>query len=85
MLVSLSVAALLAAMFTFRFRTWQHPLWGLAYFTLFAVVESVAQNVFLPAGTLPNEIAFICLPLAAIFVALTFALRKYEADNPSRP
>lgn len=85
MLVSISVAALLAALFTFRFRTWQHPAWGLAYFVFFAVVESVAQNHFLAPGTLPNEIAYICLPLTGLFVALTVALRRYEANNPSPP
>lgn len=77
MLVSVSIAALLTAMFMFRYRT-RHPGWGIGYFVAIGLVEVVIHHFFLPPGALPHEVALICFPLAALFFVLAGVVRKLE-------
>lgn len=84
LLVSLSITAVLTAAFAFRFGYLDRPLVLVAFAGLLFTVEAMAQHFFLPPGAVGIEVAYICFPLAAVFVVATVITRRWEASEERR-
>ncbi|MFQ5415630.1 MAG: hypothetical protein ACE5FL_01150 [Myxococcota bacterium] len=69
--VAVSIAAMLTAIFAFRFNAASRRLLLTGYFCLFLVLEYVAGYYFLPADALGIETAVVCASIAALFVGAT--------------
>jgi hypothetical protein len=82
--VPFSIALLLTSLFAFRFRYWDRPRVLAVYFLGFFALEEIAQSWLLPPGAIPIEVAYICLPLAAVFIGMTFVARRLEASENER-
>lgn len=83
-LVSLSIASVLTAIFAFRFGTFNEPKVLAAYFTLFFVLELVAEAYFIPPGVYSIEVAYVCFFLTGLFVVANVMRAKLDAreDRP---
>lgn len=79
-LVSLSIAMVLTSLFAFRHDNWRRPRLLAAYFTVFLVLEWVAEAYLLPPGAIPLEVAYVCLPLSFAFAAACYAMHRYQAS-----
>jgi hypothetical protein len=83
LLIAASIALLLTAAFTFRFRMWSRPGVVASYFATFLALEYLAERLFLPAGALGLEVMYLCLPLVAVFgVAIAVARRIERGARP---
>ena len=83
LIISLSITAVLTAMFSFRFGYRDRPGVLVGFALLVFIVESIGQHFFLPPGAIGVEVAWICFPLALVFVGVTFLMRRLEgADTP---
>jgi len=80
-LISLSITSVLTAMFAFRFGYLDRPVVLVAFAALIFCVESIGQHFFLPPGAVSIEVAWICFPLAAVFVGVTVLTRRLEAED----
>jgi len=76
--IAASIALLLTSAFTFRFRMWSRPGVVGAYFLTFLTLEYLAELLFLPSGALGLEMAYVCLPLVAVFGLAILAARRLE-------
>ena len=79
--ISLSIASALTAIFAFRFRTYKTPRVLAAYFTGFFLLELLAEKLVIPPGLLGLEVAWVCFAIALLFVVATLATRKLESDT----
>lgn len=78
--IAASIALLLTAAFTFRFRMWTRPGVVGSYFATFLTLEYLAERLFLPSGALGLDVAYLCLPLVAVFGLAILAARRLERD-----
>jgi hypothetical protein len=90
LLTPFSIALLLTSMFAFRFGTWRRPRLLAGYFLLFFSLEWAAERFLLPSGAVDTRIAWLFLPLAAVFAGASYLARRYEsataeADRLRRP
>ena len=80
-LIAFSVAALLTAIFAFRFgQMTRQGVLG-AYFALFLTIEWVAAKYFIPEGALGIEVAYLCLGLTMAFVVAGILRHRYEKSQ----
>jgi hypothetical protein len=84
LLISFSIALLLTVVFAFRFGFWRRPWLLLVYYLVFQTLEGVGEYFFLPRDALPIEIAYVCLPLSAVFIGIIVVVRRYE-ETAVRP
>jgi hypothetical protein len=80
-LISLSITAVLTASFAFRFGYRDRPGVLAAFAALIFTAESIAQRWLLPPGAIGIEVAWICFPLAAVFVGMSFLAAKMESHE----
>lgn len=78
LIVAGSIALLLTAAFTFRFRMWSRPGVVASYFATFFALEYAAEALLLPPGTLGLEVTYLCLPLVGVFGLAIVAARRLE-------
>jgi hypothetical protein len=83
--IAASIALLLTAAFTFRFRMWSRPGVVGGYFATFLTLEYLAERLFLPPGALGLETAYVCLPLVAVFGLAILAARRIERSARAEP
>lgn len=74
---ALSFASALTAIFAFRFSPTRRTL--VIYFVVFGSIEFAVHTAFLPEGAVPIEAAMVLFGIAAIFVPLTYARRRWDA------
>lgn len=67
-LVSVSIASMLTAVYAFRYRAWDKKLLLAGYFALFFAIEWAAESMFIPAGALGVEVGYVCFAITALFV-----------------
>jgi hypothetical protein len=79
--VAISIAAMLTAIFAFRFDAGRRPLALTGYFCLFLAVEWFAGHYFLPAGALGLETATVCAAIAALFGGATYIRDRLENSD----
>ena len=72
-----SKSSVLTAAFAFRFRNSRRPGVLAAYFLVFLTVESVGSHYFIPPDAFGIEIALVCFPLAAVFVAASVLSQRW--------
>jgi hypothetical protein len=84
-LVGLSIASLLTAMFAFRHEAGRNPRVLVGYFLLFFAFETFAEHFLVPPGALGIQVAYVCFALTIPFVAAAVIVRKLEeADLAGR-
>lgn len=76
--VAIAIAAMLTAIFAFRFRPAKRPVALLAYFSLFLGIEWIAGHYFIPPGSLGIEVALVCGLIAVLFVGATILTERLE-------
>ena len=81
LVVAGSIATALTAVFAFRFRAWKAPRRLVAYFSIFFVIELVAERLVLPPGTLGLEVALVFFAITILFVVAIHATRQLEVGE----
>jgi hypothetical protein len=78
-----SIAAVLTASATLRFRLWEQPRTLIFYFIFFLVTESVLHQYFLPEIAMGIEVGYVCFSLAAVLTLVSLGLRRHENNIDS--
>jgi hypothetical protein len=81
MIVSLSIASVLSALFCFRFHLWKQPKKVASYFLFFWFLEWGMEYFFLPPDIFGFELAIICFLLTGLIIAVGLFLEKLEKNN----
>ena len=81
----LSFAALLAALYTLRFRGWTRPWAVLAYFLFFAAIEIAASHYLLPPGAFGPGLTYVCLFLTLPVLVAAYLVYRHEQRHDSPP
>jgi len=75
-----SIAAVLTASATLRFRLWKQPRTLIFYFLFFLLAESLLHRYFLPEMAMGIEVAYVCFSLAGILTMVSIGLRRHEIN-----
>ena len=78
LLNAISIASVLTASATLRFRLWKRPLTLFLYFISFLVGESVMHHYFLPDVAMGIEVAVVCFGLTGALGLACFAMHILE-------
>ena len=80
-LIAVSIAAAMTAIFAFRFRVWGKPWTLVGYFALFQALELLAQSYWIPPGALGVEVALVCFAIAMLFAVASSVAKRAEERN----
>ncbi|TPV94438.1 MAG: hypothetical protein B7733_15305 [Myxococcales bacterium FL481] len=80
LLVAISIASMLTAIFAFRFRAWHRRGLLALYFAFFLVLEGVLSWLFLPPGVMGVEVGYVCVAITALFVLAGHVVRNLERN-----
>lgn len=69
---------MLTAVFVLRFRVWERPMQGVAYFVFFAVLDFTAMWLWVPPGAFGPGLGFLCLALTVPAVVAIVLVRRHE-------
>ena len=75
--VAFSVAAVMTAIFAFRFQAWTRPKALCCYFALFFILEYVCERLWLPPDTLGIGVGVVCLVLAGLFALASWLVHRF--------
>ena len=78
LIISLSIASVLTALFCFRFQLWERPKKLIGYFAFFFALEFLIETYVLPPDVFPMAMAYVCFFLTAIISGMCVLAYRYE-------